>query len=1153
MPIKINWSFGDRKKIKRELAKFSDTELNTIDTDGLTPLLNAIKNKQKLYALELIQRGVNLETTDQDGNTALLMATSTGQPEVIAALINAGADIDAKNRGGISLEIAAITSGSLASIKQLLNAGAFTLEDLRDFSFINSFVSKRIVTTLLSLAIDRLYLDIVEFLLVEAKANVHGKPFSILPAHKQLASPAPLECALRSPHLEKDKIIHIALLLIKHGADVNGLDIEGYPLISLAAAQGYVEIVAAMLQKGANANAGHNIIVNISDPHAPNGMLIPQTPLMSAIRENQVAIVRMLITHGADVGKNDIKNPQTMPPLYLAVISNAAEITELLLQAGAKMHFYYLQRSPLNSALQIGNPKIAAALVYAAHQQYPHDLPELLRETGEHKLSAAQLAALQNFTEVVRVMSRSTYTPQRRTSATQTQQPDPLFRGRPKNKKQSTQDSVFEENIKRIASQGVDEVSVKQIHQKPNFIPKNKLSAYGQNYTVFDISRVKQDTPTFNSTLIMDLVSLGFALEELKQHHLIDFLFDDKSETLDQQLTAYTTQLFIKNDARVTPKFDSHIPFNAMIGLYADWWTTHARAFTAKSSIGTSKAVIESFYNSKNMKNILSNFTLANIKQLTNMFNGSRLSSNKTNEQEHFYLAQYRKILSIHGKILFAMKDRIHVAIGAFLKQSFSDFQSSKYTLSHSSYTANELDERRTILTFCKTLVEFEQLVWRYILMALDSNTTDHRDYAVKQMQEAPHAKLLIDIAALDLKLRQLQFDKSFTEALDPALDESQATISSPPKNAQRNPYMYHGIMLGSARKTKQLTYPSPQHFHAIHISPHLMPDYDDIEEQKTAQQERSKKIDAYIKRSQQKISLPKKSASAQNQVVASSINEPAHPAAISSSTHIATSSSSDPDEPQRLARKKKTAHVFEILKNMNCYLVGSAVISALRQQDQHADHDFVTNQIHEKELLELGFINIPIPHIQGKSFYRSYEHNIDITVSHDTSPDWMENDAKLRDFFPVYMDKEGRIISKDPNSVNDILNRILRINGSVEYFLSDPLRLLRAIKYLVDGFKPDETLEMTIRKWEFSLLNRAHPAVKRHFYKKFDEYVERYGDKYLDQLNEYGLLTKLNITRMLAGGPATLASSQSGLFSGDVITPKNNSTTLSSTPNQRP
>lgn len=69
-----------------------DADVNARDKDGVTPLLDALRNAADPWVDELLARGADATETDNEGRNPLHYAALVGTPEIIDKLVKAGAD-----------------------------------------------------------------------------------------------------------------------------------------------------------------------------------------------------------------------------------------------------------------------------------------------------------------------------------------------------------------------------------------------------------------------------------------------------------------------------------------------------------------------------------------------------------------------------------------------------------------------------------------------------------------------------------------------------------------------------------------------------------------------------------------------------------------------------------------------------------------------------------------------------------------------------------------------------------------------------------------------------------------------------------------------------------------------------------------------------
>lgn len=98
-----------------------------INSDSLTPLLEAARRGHSDVAAALIKAGANVNAQDPYGVSVLMFASICGSSELMEMLIERGADVNAKDVNGRTALIEALTTENdipVSVMKSLLNAGA---------------------------------------------------------------------------------------------------------------------------------------------------------------------------------------------------------------------------------------------------------------------------------------------------------------------------------------------------------------------------------------------------------------------------------------------------------------------------------------------------------------------------------------------------------------------------------------------------------------------------------------------------------------------------------------------------------------------------------------------------------------------------------------------------------------------------------------------------------------------------------------------------------------------------------------------------------------------------------------------------------------------------------------------------------------------
>lgn len=208
---------------------------------------------------------------------------------------------------------------------------------------------------------------------------------------------------------------------------------------------------------------------------------------------------------------------------------------------------------------------------------------------------------------------------------------------------------------------------------------------------------------------------------------------------------------------------------------------------------------------------------------------------------------------------------------------------------------------------------------------------------------------------------------------------------------------------------------------------------------------------------------------------------------------------------------------IFSILKPIcnECYLVGSTVWSLILSQNlnqiineekQESDFDFVGTCDESNGLFQNGFRQSNyIPFL----YTAKIEDNRIDFFSLPTKKNLITKNYRKRDFTicALYCNPEGIVIDPTGIGLQDLMNKRLRMIGNPAIRLrEDPVRLLRAIRYITAGFDPVKNLHDALLEWQpGEKLDTGHLyAVARKHMKTLDTY------HYVGSLREYGLLEKI-------------------------------------------
>lgn len=170
----------------------------------------------------------------------------------------------------------------------------------------------------------------------------------------------------------RSKYTEIVKILIGKGLEINKPDKYGYTPLMNASREGEIESVKLLLKANADINfkgrtngtaliyACHNQVSNIlikllldngANPNIVSKMIgYPETPLLSAIRSNNISLVKLLLSYGANP---IMKNEYGYEPIFEACILNDTNISELLIKdynVNINVNTLNTKRSPLHYA-----------------------------------------------------------------------------------------------------------------------------------------------------------------------------------------------------------------------------------------------------------------------------------------------------------------------------------------------------------------------------------------------------------------------------------------------------------------------------------------------------------------------------------------------------------------------------------------------------------------------------------------------------------------------------------------------------------------------------------------------------------------------------------------------------------------------------------
>ena len=126
---------GRLSKIEGKLESiesFTRYAIDSVDSQGKSPLYKAVANEDTEAASALIAAGADVNVSDSQGISPLLIAIYIEQEDIVSELIAAGADVNVRDNQGISPLLIAIYTEQEDIVDELIAAGAAGAGNTRD-------------------------------------------------------------------------------------------------------------------------------------------------------------------------------------------------------------------------------------------------------------------------------------------------------------------------------------------------------------------------------------------------------------------------------------------------------------------------------------------------------------------------------------------------------------------------------------------------------------------------------------------------------------------------------------------------------------------------------------------------------------------------------------------------------------------------------------------------------------------------------------------------------------------------------------------------------------------------------------------------------------------------------------------------------------
>ena len=306
------------------LRKGSGVDPDLPNDKGETPLLRAADSGNVAIAQMLLRGGAHVGAADAAGNTPLHLASEKGHSAFVQLLIKHGALPDVRNEKGQTPLSLAVSNEYPSVIEYLIEGGAnVTARESDGWTYAHTAAATAdtsVLRPLLAGGADPNARDRKGWtpLHVAARRGREGACRVLLDSDAQIDARSdtgvtPLHSAVQHRHHS------VAGLLIQRGADAQVADIWGWQPIHLASQSGCEKILKDLLL--------------LHDGRIPSAANLPLTPLQAAAETGESAIVKLLLTAGADI---DAVTASKGPPLALAIKNVQYAVAVELLDAGAR-------------------------------------------------------------------------------------------------------------------------------------------------------------------------------------------------------------------------------------------------------------------------------------------------------------------------------------------------------------------------------------------------------------------------------------------------------------------------------------------------------------------------------------------------------------------------------------------------------------------------------------------------------------------------------------------------------------------------------------------------------------------------------------------------------------------------------------------------
>jgi ankyrin repeat protein len=324
-------------------------DVNESEPDGTTALHWAVRRSDAETVQLLLDRGARADAANRYGVRPLFLAATNGDPGMVARLIAAGADPSATLPEGQTVLMTAARTGNAESVRLLLRAGA-------DPNARESWLGE---TALMWAAAENQVAAVAA--LIAGGADVDTRSSSLTIPEWWLKPPALAFLPIEFPRGGWSPLMYAARqgamgasrMLVDAGADLNTAGPDGVTALLLAIINAHFDLAALLLDKGADPNraddSGMAALYAAVDMHTmPTVLARPEAKPSGVV--DHVRMVELLLAHGADVNAQ-LKAPLLIrqnlegdrglgagtTPLMRAAKSGDLALMRLLLEHGADL------------------------------------------------------------------------------------------------------------------------------------------------------------------------------------------------------------------------------------------------------------------------------------------------------------------------------------------------------------------------------------------------------------------------------------------------------------------------------------------------------------------------------------------------------------------------------------------------------------------------------------------------------------------------------------------------------------------------------------------------------------------------------------------------------------------------------------------------